>query len=253
MRQFVIKTKNLMKTFFTDGQGFHAVNNINLEIDEHDFTVIMGSSGSGKSTLLYLLSGLDKMTSGEVCYKDIALSTMNEKEASKFRRDEIGFIFQGINLVPNLSLLDNVTIAGYLTKRLKKEVENEANQLLDMMGLSNEKNRLPSMVSGGQAQRAAIARSLINRPKILFADEPTGSLNSSSSQHVLDVFTTVNKELKQTIVMVTHDIKAAVRANRILFIKDGQIDGDLRLKPYEENDKANREKQIYDYLSAKGW
>ncbi|MBU1142389.1 MAG: ABC transporter ATP-binding protein [Firmicutes bacterium] len=253
MKECMIKTKDLVKTFSSDGHDFNAVDHVNLEIYEEDFTVIMGRSGSGKSSLLYLMSGLDQMTSGDVFYGDLSLSSLNENKAARFRREEIGFVFQAVNLIPNLSLLDNITIAGFLTKRSRKDVEDEAHNLLSIMGLSNEKNRLPSMISGGQAQRAAIARSLINKPKVLFADEPTGSLNSSSTEVVLDTFSKINQELKKTIIMVTHDIKAAIRADRILFLKDGKVDGDIRLDCYHENDKINRENQVLEYLQAKGW
>ncbi|MDI6453257.1 ABC transporter ATP-binding protein [Peloplasma aerotolerans] len=253
MRQCIIKAKDLVKTFLTDGFGLNAVDHIDLEIYQEDFTVIMGSSGSGKSSLLYVLSGLDGITSGDVFYENVSLLSLNEKKAAKFRREEIGFVFQAVNLIPNLSLLDNITIAGFLTKKPRKDVEVEALKLFTMMRLSNEKDRLPSMVSGGQAQRAAIARSLINQPKVLFADEPTGSLNSSSSEAVLDVFSKINQDLKKTIIMVTHDIKAAVRADRILFLKDGKIDGDIRLDRYNKKDKMNRENHIMKYLQAKGW
>lgn len=253
MKQCMIRTKDLVKTFLTSGHGLNAVDHINLEIYQEDFTVIMGSSGSGKSTLLYVLSGLDQMTSGDVLYENTSLLDLNEQKAAKFRREEIGFVFQAVNLIPNLTLLDNIAIAGYLTKRPKKDVETDAINLLTMMGLANEKDRLPSMVSGGQAQRAAIARSLINQPKVLFADEPTGSLNSTSSEVVLDMFTKINQDFKKTIVMVTHDIKAAIRADRIIFLKDGKIDGDLRLDRYNYKDKLSRESHILEYLQAKGW
>lgn len=252
MKSKIISTKDLCKTYVSDGVQFHAIRNINLEIYENEFTVIMGSSGSGKSTLLYLLSGLDNVTAGEVSFEELRVDLMNEKKTSKFRRESIGFVFQAINLVPNLTLLENTAISGYLKEKNRKKVNDKALELLKLMDLKEQARRLPSQVSGGQQQRAAIARGLINNPTVLFADEPTGSLNSSQGENVLDILTDINLK-GQTIVMVTHDIKAACRADRILFLKDGQIDGDLQLDKYSEEKIEQREKLIFDYLTEKGW
>jgi putative ABC transport system ATP-binding protein len=236
----------------SDGEGFHAIKNINLEIYEGDFTVIMGSSGSGKSTLLYLLSGLDSITSGEVTFEELSIHTFKEKHMADFRRKSIGFIFQAINLVPSLSIYENVTIPGYLINKDRKKVDMRAENLLTMVGLTELMHRLPSRVSGGQQQRAAIARALINSPKVIFADEPTGALNSSQGENILDILTELNID-KQSIVMVTHDIKAACRADRILFIKDGRINGDLKLEKYNSKYRELREKAIFDFLTEKEW
>lgn len=252
MQDIIIRTEDLCKTYISDSVQFHAIRNLNLEINQQDFTVIMGSSGSGKSTLLYLLSGIDSVTAGQVHFLDTRVDLMNERDTAQFRRKSIGFIFQGINLVPNLSLLENVAISGYLVSRDRKQVNARAMELLEMMGLGEEAKRLPSQVSGGQQQRAAIARGLINSPTVLFADEPTGSLNSSQGQNVLDILTEINSQ-GQTIVMVTHDIKAACRADRILFIRDGKIDDDLRLGKYSAEQHEEREQAVFDYLSGKGW
>jgi putative ABC transport system ATP-binding protein len=225
---------------------------MNLEIYEKDFTVIMGSSGSGKSTLLYLLSGLDRVSSGEVYYNEDRVDNISEKKWAVFRRDKIGFIYQGINLVPSLSILENVAISGYLLKSSKSEVNKRAQLLLDEMDIGDHKDKLPHQVSGGQQQRAAIARAFINNPSVLFADEPTGSLNSHHGKQVLDVFTRLNQK-GQSIVMVTHDLKAAIRANRILFIKDGRINGELKLENYHPGIDEGREKKVFSWLSEKGW
>ncbi|UNC92082.1 ABC transporter ATP-binding protein [Candidatus Contubernalis alkaliaceticus] len=252
MQNVILSTKDLCKTYVSDGIQFHAIRNINLEIYRQDFTVIMGSSGSGKSTLLYLLSGIDSVTAGEVSFQGSRVDLMDEKKTAEFRRKSIGFIFQAINLVPNLTLFENIAISGYLVSSNRKQVNEKTKELLAVMGLEQEAQRLPSQVSGGQQQRAAIARGLINSPTVLFADEPTGSLNSQQSQNVLDILTDINTE-GQTIVMVTHDIKAACRADRILFIKDGKIGGDLKLEKYSKNDSEQREKEIFRYLTEKGW
>ncbi len=252
MKNPIIRARDLCKTYVSDGSPFYAIRNLSLDIHEGDFTVIMGSSGSGKSTLLYLLSGMDAITGGEVYFKEEQINGMDEKSAAAFRRSIIGFIFQAINLVPNLSLFENVAISGYLLSGNRNRVNERAAKLLEMMELTRESNRLPSQVSGGQQQRAAIARSLINSPAVLFADEPTGSLNSSQGKNVLDILSHINRE-GQTIVMVTHDIKAACRADRILFIKDGKIDGNLQMKKYDAGKNAQREQDIFAYLSDKGW
>lgn len=252
MKNVIIQAKDLSKTYVSDGIPFYAISNLNIEIYEGDFTVIMGSSGSGKSTLLYLLSGMDNITCGEVYFQDIRMDKMEEKSGAKFRRKNIGFIFQAINLVPNLSLFENVAISGYLLPGDRNWVKNRAEELLEMMELSEQAHRLPSQVSGGQQQRAAIARGLINSPTVLFADEPTGSLNSSQGQNVLDILSDINKK-GQTIVMVTHDIKAACRADRILFIKDGKIDSELQLEKYNPQNIIQSEQDIFNYLSEKGW
>ena len=252
MEKTILTTKDLCKTYHTDGEAVHALKNINLDIFQGDFTVIMGSSGSGKSTLLYLLSGMEDCTGGKVTLGDITLNELSEDKLSIFRRNKIGFVFQGINLVPNLSIFENVILPGYLVGKNKQKVDDKALELLKLVGVEEQNSRLPSQVSGGQQQRGAIARALINSPEILFADEPTGALNSLQGQNILNVFTELNSK-GQTIVMVTHDVKAACRANRILFIKDGRIDGDIRLDKYTNEDLQKREKTLSEYLSQKGW
>lgn len=252
MKERILEARDLCKTYVSDGAAFHAIRGLNLEIYAGDFTVIMGSSGSGKSTLLYLLSGMDAVTAGEVYFQDRRIDGMDEKSAAALRRSAIGFIFQAIHLVPNLTLFENVVLGGYLLPGDRGRIGKRAEKLLEMMELSDQARRLPSQVSGGQQQRAAIARSLINAPVVLFADEPTGSLNSAQGQNVLDILSDLNRQ-EQTIVMVTHDIKAACRADRILFIKDGNIDGDLRLEKYEAEKSAQRERALFAYLSGKGW
>jgi len=210
-----------------------------------------GSSGSGKSTLLYLLSGLESISSGQVWFDGDEISLYSEKNLSLLRRSGMGFVFQAFNLVPNLTLLENVLAAGYLTVSAKKDIEARAVQLLEGMGLGKLTGRLPAQVSGGEQQRAATARALINSPRILFADEPTGALNSASGTAVLDQFSTLS-EHDQTIFMVTHDLKAACRGNRVLFLRDGMLHGefkfDVSLKGYEQ-----REEVLFHWLSARGW
>lgn len=248
----LINVKNVTKSFYTNNKEVPVIKGITCEIFEGDFTVIMGSSGSGKSTLLYLLSGLDQLTSGEISFDDIPLQSQNEKYLSLFRRKELGFVFQAIHLIPHLSLFENLLIPAYLIEKDRKKAQSKAHALLETLDLKEETHRLPSQVSGGQQQRAAIGRALINAPRLLFADEPTGALNSTHGENVLDLLTKIN-EKGQSIIMVTHDVKAAIRANRILYLRDGQVTGELSLDPYQPHTSDNREAEVFTWLQEKGW
>lgn len=252
MKNVILKCKDVKKIYKSENSEVEVIRGVSLEIYDKDFTVIMGNSGSGKSTLLYMLSGLDNMTSGKIFLDNTEIGRLKEKEMTKIRRNKIGFVFQSVNLIPNLSVLENVTVPGYLVNKNKKEVEKRAKKLLNAMGLEKELNRGASHISGGQQQRAAIARGLINNPSILFADEPTGALNSKAGQQVLDVLSDVNKK-GQTIVMVTHDIMAAVRADRILFLRDGVIDGTLEMKKYSNVNHEERERKVFEFIKEMGW
>ncbi len=253
MKETIVRTKDLCKSYANNGQQNHVLRNIDLEIHKGDFTVIMGSSGSGKSTLLYNISGMDTPTSGEVYFQEKRLDDMGEGELARFRRGNVGFVFQQVHLVSNLSIFENVTVPGYLLKKYPgKEVEKHAAELLVRTGINELRNRLPSQVSGGQQQRAAVARALINDPAMLFADEPTGALNSKAGREILNILTDLNREA-QSILMVTHDIKAAVRADRIIYLYDGQITGETYLEKYMPDSEQDREKQILSWLTSKGW
>lgn len=253
MKSVILKTKNLCKSFANDGEQNHVLNNIDLEIYEGDFTVIMGPSGSGKSTLLYSLSGMDKLTCGEIKYKNNVISNYNEKELTALRCGEFSFVFQQSHLVSNLTLFENIVVPGFLNKnKSANEVKKRAESLIETMNLKGAKKRLPSQVSGGEQQRAAIARALINEPSIIFADEPTGALNRNNTNTVLDLLTKVNMN-KQSIVMVTHDLNSAIRGNRILYIEDGRICGELTLSPFTEQDIKSREAQVNAWLSSMAW
>lgn len=252
MKNVILKCEDVKKIYKSESSEVEVIRGVSLEIYDKDFTVIMGNSGSGKSTLLYILSGLDNMTSGRIFLDNTDIGRLKEKEMTKIRRNKIGFVFQSVNLVPNLSVLENVTVPGYLVNKNKKEVEKRAKKLLNAMGLEKELNRGASHISGGQQQRAAISRGLINNPSILFADEPTGALNSKAGQQVLDVLSDVNKK-GQTIVMVTHDIMAAVRADRILFLRDGVIDGTLEMKKYSNVNHEERERKVFEFIKEMGW
>jgi len=251
MQQPLLSCSNLSKSFESDGAPVEVIRDVSLEVHPNDFTVLMGSSGSGKSTLLYLLSGLESISNGQIWFEGEEITNHSEKQLSLLRRGGMGFVFQAFNLVPNLTLLENVLAAGYLGPGSKREIEERARELLGGMGLADLTNRLPAQVSGGEQQRAATARALINKPRILFADEPTGALNSASGASVLDQFTDLAKQ-DQTIFMVTHDLKAACRGNRVLFLRDGALHGefgfDSGMTSYEQ-----REEALFGWLSAQGW
>lgn len=252
MKNIILKTELLCKSFISDGEINNVIKNLDMEIYEGDFTVIMGSSGSGKSTLLYALSGMDNVTTGKVYFDGEDITRLKEKEISKLRKKKLGFVFQGINLIPNLNVYENILSPTYKTRVSRKDIEKRIETLLEEMELTAHKKKFPNQMSGGQKQKAAICRALINQPKVLFADEPTGALNSSQGRYVLDIFTNINRE-KQSVVMVTHDLKAALRGNRIIYLRDGRIDGDLRLEDYDETAADEREETIYKFLKGRGW
>ncbi|MGG4103535.1 ABC transporter ATP-binding protein [Paenibacillus lautus] len=246
----MLQASNLCKTYTTGKEQYHAIRNVDLSIYEGDFTVIMGDSGSGKSTLLYLLSGLDDVTAGEVCLQEQRLDQFSDKELARFRANQIGFIYQNSNLVPDLSLFDNIALPGYIANQDKEQVRQRAHDLMVNLSLDKQSNRLPSQVSGGQQQRAAIARALINNPDIIFADEPTGSLNYEQGVTVLDILSQMHAE-GQSIVMVTHDMKAACRGNRLIYIRDGKIGGTLDMGPYSPEQASEREAMIFAYVTGR--
>lgn len=253
MKKTIIHTTDVCKSFANNGEQNHVLNMISLDIYDGDFTVIMGPSGAGKSTLLYALSGMDSITSGEIRYQTTKINACREKELAKLRAEEFGFIFQQSHLVSNLTLLENITVTGYLNrKKSTQEVQKRAKKLLEQMNAAEAKDRLPSQVSGGEAQRAAVARAVINEPGMLFADEPTGALNRQNTKEVLDLLTELNQE-GQNILMVTHDIRAAIRATRLLYLEDGKIIGEMELSPYQETDTKNRETQVNAWLTSLEW
>ena len=250
--EVLIKTNKLSKSFSNNGNLVHVLRNIDLEIYQGDFTVIMGASGAGKSTLLYALSGMDTPTLGNINYGDIDITKLNQNKLALFRRDNSGFVFQSIYLMDSMSILDNVLASGLLKNKNKKEVVEKAKEVLKSVDIDEGLwNKFPNQLSGGECQRVGIARALINEPKVVFADEPTGALNSKTGKDVLDTLTRSN-ENGQTIVMVTHDITSARRANRILYLKDGEIAGELSLGKYIPHDKERHQK-LNDFLEEMGW
>ena len=252
MKKSVIKANKLCKSFVTGKTALNVIKNLSLDIYEGEFTVIMGSSGSGKSTLLYTLSGMDSPTSGSVNILGKDITSMKEDELSSIRKKDISFVFQSINLLPDITVFENVAYCGYGVNKNKKEVNDKTLKLLETLGIKDAKEKYPSEISGGMQQRAAVARAIITSPKILFGDEPTGSLNSTAGEEVLDILSDLNSN-GQTVVMVTHDLKAAARASRLVYLKDGRIDGELELDKFSKEDYENREVLIFEFLKERGW
>jgi len=248
----IIETKKLCKTYSTGGVQQHVLRNIDLEIREGDFTILMGPSGAGKSTLLYSLSGMDKPSLGQITFCGEDITKKNSDQLALFRRKHCGFVFQQTYLVDSMSVMDNVLSAGFLNSNDRKTVIKKAGEILKSVDLDESLwDKFPTQISGGEAQRAGIARALINKPDMVFADEPTGALNSKTGKDVLDALTKFNKE-GQSIVMVTHDIVSARRGNRILYLKDGEIAGELDLGRYVSGDKE-RHTALRDFLGGMGW
>lgn len=224
----ILKTIDLIKTYGSKETEVKALKSTNLEIEEGEFIAIVGPSGSGKSTLLHLLAGLDKPSSGKVLIKDVNIYDLSEGEISKFRRRNIGFIFQFFNLIPILSVEENIKLPVLMDgKSVDKEYMNE---LMAVLGIEDRKKHLPGELSGGQQQRTSIARALINKPAIIFADEPTGNLDSKNSGEVLQLLTSTIRKYKQTLVMITHDNNIAERADRIITIADGVITDEKKVR-----------------------
>jgi putative ABC transport system ATP-binding protein len=216
----VLQLKNVSKIYSTDGVKVHALDDVNLEIDEGEFTMILGPSGSGKSTLLHIIGLLDSPTSGEVYVDDINVKKLRDSEIAKLRGRKIGFIFQFFNLHPNLTALENVELPGII---IEKEDKKKALGLLEVVGLKDRANHLPSQLSGGERQRVAIARAMMNNPSIILADEPTGNLDSKSGEKILRILHDLNKETGVTVVIITHDNYIAKRASRIIQVRDGKV------------------------------
>lgn len=217
---------NIKKYYGEDDCIVKAVDDISLEIECGKFTSIVGTSGSGKSTLLHCMAGLDKPTFGNVYLGENDIYTLSDDELSKIRRQEFGFIFQSFNLIPVLNVYDNIVLPIHLDN--KKEDEAYINNLIVQMGLEDQIKKYPNELSGGQQQRVAIARALSNKPSVIFADEPTGNLDSKTTDEVMEILTRAVSEFNQTLVMITHDNEIAKRANRIITIRDGKILNDTK-------------------------
>ena len=252
MKEVLLKGQGLCKAF-PQGNGKNTVlDRLDVEIYGGDFTVIMGSSGAGKSTLMYSLSGMDKPDGGQIDFDGTDITKLNSDKLAVFRRSRCGFVFQQIYLIDNMSLMDNIVTAGVLTSKNKEDIRSRAKELFSLVNIPEITwKKTSSQISGGEAQRAGIVRAIINDPKVLFADEPTGALNSANGTAVLDVFSSLH-EKGQSIVMVTHDKKSALRGSRILYIKDGAIFGECDLGKYDPND-AERTERFEKFIVEMGW
>jgi putative ABC transport system ATP-binding protein len=224
-RRVVASAVDVTKTYGSHDAVVHALDGVTVGFEAGRFTAMMGPSGSGKSTLMHCLAGLDTVTSGSICIGDIDLGTLREKELTLLRRDRIGFVFQSFNLIPTLNALENMTLPMSLAGR--KPDEAWLDHVIDTVGLRSRLTHRPSELSGGQQQRVAVARALASRPEIIFADEPTGNLDSRAGAEILTFLRNAVRELDQTVVMVTHDPTAAAYADRAVFLADGHIVGDL--------------------------
>lgn len=252
MKEILLKTENLSKSFSNGGTLQHVLKNIDLQLYKGDFTVIMGASGAGKSTLLYALSGMDTPTLGTITFKDQVISDFSSDRLAVFRREYCGFVFQQIYLIDGMSIMDNVLSAGLLMTKDRKQLIRRAKDLFQAVDIPEEtQKKFPTQISGGEAQRVGIVRALINSPEILFADEPTGALNSKTGLDVLDTLTKFNNQ-GQSVVMVTHDMRSARRGNRILYLKDGIILGECHLGKYTHGDPARHE-MLSAFLTKMGW
>ena len=222
----VLRTEDLTREYGFGDNKVIALNHVSFSVEEGEFVTILGPSGSGKSTLLHLLGGVDKPTSGKVYIGGQSIYEMKERELTAFRRREIGQIYQFYNLIPVLNVEENICLPMLLDHRQAER--KDLDELLDLLGLTERVNHLPSELSGGQQQRVAIGRALISKPKLILADEPTGNLDQKNSREIIKLFRELNEKYEQTILLITHDEKIAEHAERILVIEDGQIVKDSR-------------------------
>jgi ABC-type antimicrobial peptide transport system, ATPase component len=276
-KEAILTAKDLSKTFSNESVQQHVLKNLNLSVYKGDFTVVMGNSGSGKSTLLYALSGMDRPTLGSITYyveeenkklrskngDGIEISKFSNDKLALFRRYHAGFVFQQNYLNDSMSALDNVMVSGLLRTKDRKALASKAKDLLEKVEIGHsDYKKFPTQLSGGMQQRVAVVRGVINDPEVLFADEPTGALNSQNTTNVLDIMTDLNNQ-GQSIVMVTHTVKAAERGNRIIYLADGVIADELDLGPYlgDYKDESNphqeeaieRHRKLKDFLQEMGW
>lgn len=222
----LLQVKALEKSYTRGEETVHALRGVNLDILEGQFVSIMGPSGSGKSTLLHLMGGLDRPTRGEVILKGESIASMTDAELSLFRRQKLGFIFQFFNLLPTLTAIENVALPRLLGNESIRKIEPRAKELLAQMGLSDRIHHKPDQLSGGEMQRVAIARALVSDPLMILADEPTGNLDTRTGEVILGYLQKLSREMGKTVVMVTHDSKAASFGNRLIRVKDGRVESD---------------------------
>lgn len=251
----LLEVKDLCKTYVIDKRQNNVLKNVNFVIEDGEMVAIMGPSGSGKSTLLYAISGMDQATSGEVLFDNKDITKLGQDEMASLRLDEMGFIFQQMYMMKNLTILDNIILPAIQSKKTresKKEKIKRGEELMRKLGIIEVADNDINEASGGQLQRACICRSMINKPKILFADEPTGALNRTSSNEVINELIKLNQE-GTTIMMVTHDAKVAAKCSRILYILDGNIKGEYDNTKRDELSEKELERSLNNWLMDLGW
>ena len=260
-----LKVTDLCKTYITNKRQNNVLKNVNFEIKDGEMIAIMGPSGSGKSTLLYSVSGMDRATAGEVILGDMDITKLNERELSDVRLKYMGFIFQQMHMLKNLSVMDNIILPAYEATKdggERKKIDDNCKKLMHRLEISEIADNDITEVSGGQLQRACICRSLINNPKIIFADEPTGALNRAASDEVMSILNSLNED-GTTMMIVTHDMKVAAKCSKVMYIVDGNIKGELELGKLSVSEDGTvkdmktvvkeREKKINNWLSDMGW
>lgn len=251
----VLEVKDLCKTYIINKRQNNVLKNVNFSIEEGEMVAVMGPSGSGKSTLLYAVSGMDKITAGEVVFGDKKIDNLPEKELADLRLDEMGFIFQQMYMLKNLSVLDNIILPACQSKKntaSKKEKVQYGKDLMRKLGIIGIADNDINEVSGGQLQRACICRSMMNHPKMIFADEPTGALNRTSSDEVMEELRKINED-GSTIMLVTHDVKVAAKCSRVMYIEDGNIKGEYTLSTSEATSLRDRERELNHWLLEMGF
>jgi len=252
----VLQTKGLCKTYIVNKHQNNVLKNIDLTINEGEMVAIMGPSGSGKSTLLYCVSGMDRVTAGEVIFSGRAIAQLRDRELAQLRLDEMGFIFQQMYMMKNLTVLDNIILPAVKSKKKaesRRQTEERGRALMQRLGIADVGGNDINEVSGGQLQRACICRSMINNPKMIFADEPTGALNRASSDEVMQELLSLNRD-GTTVMCVTHDPKVAAKCSRVLYIVDGSIVGEKEMGHFtDESDMRTRERDLNNWLMEHGW
>ena len=251
----ILEVKDLCKTYIVNGRQNNVLKNVNFNISEGEMVAIMGPSGSGKSTLLYTVSGMDKATAGSVMFDGKDITKLKNDELSVLRLDEMGFIFQQMYMMKNLTILDNIVLPAMESKKsneTKKKKLMRGEELMRKLGIIEVADNDINEVSGGQLQRACICRSMINNPKVLFADEPTGALNRTASNEVMKELVKLNEE-GTTIMMVTHDAKVAAKCSRVLYIVDGNIKGEYESPKDDKMPEKEKERMLNNWLMELGW
>jgi putative ABC transport system ATP-binding protein len=249
----ILEVKDLCKTYVVNKRQNNVLRNVSFSVSEGEMVAVMGPSGSGKSTLLYTVSGMDRMTAGAVRFCGRELSELRENELAKMRLDDMGFIFQQMYMMKNLSVMDNIILPAVKSDKIKesrRETMKRGQELMRKLGITDISGNDINEVSGGQLQRACICRSMINKPRMIFADEPTGALNRTSSDEVMDELEKLNRE-GTTIMLVTHDAKVAAKCSRVLYIVDGNINGEYNIN--KELPLRDRERGLNNWLMEMGW